>query len=478
MAATDPPETRYRITVRILVVLASVLAFLAIFTSWVDRQALDTDEWVDTSGRVLEDREISDALAVYAVDQLYANVEVAAVLKKRLPEDLQPISAPVAAGIRQFATRAAQQALRSERVLAVWKDTNRIAHRQLLAILKGDNEVVSTETGRVALDLRPLVLQLADRIGLKKQANDRLPADVGELEVADAKQLDTARTIVRIIEGLAWLFSIGTLVLFALAAYLAKGRRWIAVLGYGLGLIAAGLAAIAVRAATEELMVDTLARTEEARIPAEHAWEIATSLLHSIASSVIIFGVLFVVASFLASPANAAVSIRQGLAPTLRERPAVVWSVFAAVALIGLIVWPPDATRQAVLALLLIALAAVGVEALSRKTRHEFPSAKRGDWLLGMRQRARQASAEAGRRIGSALRELADDDRHPDDAKFDRLERLGELKEKGILTAAEFRDEKKKILEDRPIGNGGRDPGAEPKPKATSKAKPKARARG
>jgi hypothetical protein len=97
MASTEPAETRYRIAIRILVVAASVLAFLAIFTSWIDRQVLDTDEWVDTSGRLLEDEEISDAIALYAVDQLYANVDVAKSLKKRLPEDLQPVSGPVSA---------------------------------------------------------------------------------------------------------------------------------------------------------------------------------------------------------------------------------------------------------------------------------------------------------------------------------------------------------------------------------------------
>src|SRR2546423_15698535 len=108
MASTQPPEMRHRVKVRILVILASVLAFLAIFTSWIDRQALDTNHWVDTSGRLLEDRAISDALANYAVDQLYANVNVAANLKKRLPPDLQPIASPAAAGVREVATRAAQ----------------------------------------------------------------------------------------------------------------------------------------------------------------------------------------------------------------------------------------------------------------------------------------------------------------------------------------------------------------------------------
>jgi hypothetical protein len=446
MAPPDPPETRYRITVRILVALASVLAFLAIFTSWVDRQVLDTDEWVDTSGKLLEDKEISDALAIYAVDQLYANVDVNALIKRRLPRDVQQLSAPISAGLREFATRAGEQALQSPRIQQAWRDANEVAHRRLVAILKDQSESVSTQEGRVVLDLRPLVLQLADRIGVKKQLNQRLPPDVGQLEVADSKQLETAQTITTLIEGLAWVFSIGTFALFGVAVYLARGRRWIVVLGYGLGLVAAGLAAIAVRSAAKGLVVDSLATTEDARVPAEHAWEISTELLSSISSNVIIFGVLFVVASFLASPAGAAISIRQALAPALRDRPGIVWSVFAGAALLAVIIWPPSGTRQLVITLVLIALAGVGLEALSRKTHHEFPGAKRGDWMLAMRERARRASAEAGRRIGSAVRGLTDEEKEPEDVKLDRLERLGELKEKNVLTAKEFREEKQKVL--------------------------------
>jgi hypothetical protein len=446
MASTDPPETRHRIKVRILVVLASILAFLGIFTTWIDRQVLDTDQWVETSGKLLEDKAISDAVATYSVDQLYANVDVPRILGKRLPPDLQPLAAPLAAGARQFGTRAAEQALQSPRIQTTWQNANRIAHRQLLAILKGNNEAVATERGKVILKLRPVVIALAARIGLKKQANRNLPHDVGTLQLADAKQLQTARTITRIVEGLAWVFSIGSLALFALASYLAKGRRWMVLLGYGLGLITAGLAAIAVRSATKSLVVDSLAKTESARVPAQHAWDIGTALLHSIASTLIVFGALFVVASFLGSPARPAVTLRQALAPILRDRPAIVWPAFVAAMLIALIIWPPGGTRQLVLSLVLIALAGIGLEGLRRKTAREFPGAKRGDWMLAMRQRARRASSEAGRRIGSAVRGLADDERHPDDIRIERLDRLGDLKEKGVLTATEFRAEKKKIL--------------------------------
>jgi hypothetical protein len=455
MASTPASETQHKLAVRILVVLASLLAFLAIFTSWIDRQALDTDEWVDTSGRLLEDKEISDAIATYSVDQLYANVNVAQVLKKQLPPDLQPVSAPAAAGIRELATRAAKRAFQSERVQNLWQDANRVAHTQLVAILEDKSDAVSSQDGKVVLDLEPIVLQLADRLGFKQQVTQaiqkgeqsgRIESNFSQLVIADSEQLDSAQTVTKILNGLAWLFTIGSPLLFALAVYLARGRRWVVVLGYGLGLIASGLAAIAIRGALKGPVVDSLAQTEDAKTPAEHAWDISTSLLHSIASTAIILGVLFAVASYLASPVNSAVSIRQALAPSFRERRAVVWSVFAAAALLVLLIWPPAGTRQLVLTLLLIALAGVGLEGLMRVTGREFPGAQRGDWMQGMRDRARRASAEAGRRISSAVRELGDDDKHPHDAKLERLERLGELKQKGVLTDEEFGEEKKKVL--------------------------------
>jgi Short C-terminal domain len=455
MASTKPAEMQHRTWVRIIVVLASVLAFLAIFTSWIDRQLLNTNQWVHTSGRLLEDKEISDAVATYSVDQLYANVDVTRLVKKRLPGDLQQLASPASAGIREIATRAAIRAFRSQRVQNLWQDANRVAHTQLVAILEDKSEAISSQNGKVVLDLKPIVYQLADRLGFKKQVANAvakgeetgtLKPGFGQLEIADSKELDTARTVTKILNGLAWFFAVGSLLLFVLAMWLGKGRDWVIVLGYGLGLVAAGLAAIAVRSILKGPFVDSLASTEDARVPAQHAWEIGTSLLHSIASSVIIYGILFVVASYIASPHNGAVSIRQALAPTLRERPGIVWSVYAAVALLVLIIWPPDDTRQLVVTLLLIALAGAGIEALRRETLNEFPDSKRGDWVAGMRRRARRMRKETGRRMGSAIKELTSDDKHPDDAKLDRLEKLGDLKKKGVLTAAEFREEKKKIL--------------------------------
>ena len=46
-----------RRTVKALVVLGSLLAFLSVFAIWTERQALNTDDWVDTSDRLIAERD-------------------------------------------------------------------------------------------------------------------------------------------------------------------------------------------------------------------------------------------------------------------------------------------------------------------------------------------------------------------------------------------------------------------------------------
>lgn len=431
--------------VRILVGFATLFAFLAIFTSWIDRQVLDTDQWTETSGELLEDEVISNAVADYAVEQLFSNVDIAKLLEKRLPDDVKPLAGPVSGGVRQFAQSAAERGLQSDRAQNLWKDANRAAHETLVTILKDDSDAVSTRDGVVVLDLRPIVAQIAGEVGLQKQVEDRLPPDVAALEIADAEQLETARTITRALQGLALLFTLGSVALFGVAAYMAKGRRWTVLLAYGIGLVVAGLTAIAVRGVAKGLVVDELATTEAVRPPAEHAWEISTSLLTDIARGVIAYGVLFAIASFLASPAPAAERIRHAIAPTLRERRPLVWGGFAAIVFVYLITTPPTNLRGLLLTLSLIGLAGIGLEALMRKSASEFPDARAGEWRVTMQQRAKRTAQSAGKRIGSAVRDLSTD-RDEEDARLDRLERLGELRAKKVLTDTEFRAEKKRLL--------------------------------
>ena len=161
---TSKPRRRW--WARAFVVLASILAFAAILAIWANRQILNTDNWTRTSTELLENRTIRDQLAVYLVDQLYANVDVAGELRDALPPRLQPLAGPAAGGLRQLAERAARDVLARPRAQQRWADANRAAQEQLLKILEGGGPVVSTTGGNVVLDLTALLQQMQERVGI------------------------------------------------------------------------------------------------------------------------------------------------------------------------------------------------------------------------------------------------------------------------------------------------------------------------
>src|SRR6476661_1415976 len=92
-----------RRTVKALVVFGSVLAFLSVFAIWIERQALNTGDWVSTSGKLLQNETIRTAVGDYLVDQLYENVDVEEELKDILPGETKQLAGPAAGGLRQVA---------------------------------------------------------------------------------------------------------------------------------------------------------------------------------------------------------------------------------------------------------------------------------------------------------------------------------------------------------------------------------------
>jgi hypothetical protein len=430
--------------VKALVVIASVLVLIACFATWAERQALTTDDWVDTSGRLLENKAIQGALANYAVDQLYANVDVATEVKKALPPDFKQLSGPASTGLRALGTDGAERVLATARFQELWKQANRTAHENLLAIIDDNSNVVKSNNGEVVLRLRPLIIQLADQLGIGSTAADKLPEDAGNLRILRSDQLGLAQTVAKAIRGLALVTSLLAIALFGLAIYLSRGYRWVTVLATGIGLILVGIVVLILREVIGGVVSRQLA-TETARPAADAAWSIGTSLLASIAHNVIIFGLFFIVAAWLASPHPSSVETRRALAPVLREYPAAVAAVLGTIALIWLIS-AADSTRSTLTRLVLIGMAGAGLYELRRWTMREFPNESvtemptkvRDRCLEWWHQRGRPALAAAGG-DGSAPPE-------PQDRRLERLERLAALRERGALSDKEFEAEKASLL--------------------------------
>jgi len=478
-------KARRRI-VKGLVVLGSILAFLSVFAIWIERQALNTDDWVSTSGRLIQNQEIRTALSDYLVDQLYENVNVEKELEEILPGDTKDLAGPAAGGLRQVAGTGAEKVLETGTAQGFWEDANRSAHEQLIAVLENKKEAVETANGEVTLNLGSLLTNLAKQVGIGQNLAEKLPPDAGQIKILESDQLKTAQNIAVAIKGSALILSLLTFLVFALAMYLTKGGRFITVLFSGIGLIAAGLAVIIARHIAGGIIVDQLVKVQSAKPAAEAAWGISTSLMVSIASTVIVVGALFVAAGWLASPTKAAREVRRGLAPVLQRYVPWVYAGVAVVFGIYLLSSSGIGLRSFLTTVVVAGMAAFGVHELRRQTQEEFPDASFAGVFGSTRDRMLSAYRESG--IGERVSEQTSKIRLPEvrmpereggegevvdgerpaprgrqpgeaptqeaptqvrdeeDARLARLERLGELREKGILTDEEFAAEKARIL--------------------------------
>jgi hypothetical protein len=395
-----PSSARRRIALA-LTVVASLLSFLAIFAIWANRQLLDTDNWTDTSTELLENEAIRDHVAIFLVDQLYANVDVRADAEQVLGQLFRrqrasTLAGPVASGLRTLAENGTSRLLRRPVPQRLWEEANRRAQTRFVQVVEGGGDVVSTTGGEVTLDLKGLFGQTQSNLGVGGRVEQRLPESASQIVILRSDQLELAQDLVKLLKALAIVLVVLALGLFALAVYVARGWRREALRACGIGLAFAGAAALVARALAGDQVVDALATTDSVRPAAEAAWSIGTSLLVQAATVTLIYGIVLVLAAWLAGQTAWAAATRRNLAPYLRE-PRFAWGAFGLVVLV-LVAWAPTpAFRQVILALVLIGLLALGLEALRRQTAREYPGRAPRGFVPAPARLGRRASG-GGRR--------------------------------------------------------------------------------
>jgi hypothetical protein len=435
-APTRRPSRLRSIGFFVLLVVAGLLLLLSAFAVWINRVALNTDQFSTTATELIEDPAIRAAIAQRSVDELYANIDVEAVIQERLPEDVKSLAGPTAAGLRQVAPTAVERALEQPPIQRLFVQSVEESHRLLVRVLEDKGDFVSTQGGVVTLDLRSLVLEAADRLGIRSQVDERLPADAGQIVVLESDELDAAQDGFQLLKTLAWVLPILTLLAFAGAAWLGWGRRVLR--GVGITVLVVGILGILAAHLTGNYLVDSLVEDRTGRDAANNAWNILTDLMVDSFWLMVALGVLFVVAFWLAGPGRHGVATRRALAPILRER---VWAYVAlAVVLLILIVTTDvmDFARFLVL-LLLAALGILWIELMRRETMREFPEAagaalltdtrtRVGDWLD---RRERPAAAAPASGPGDVSAQLAN---------------LANLHASGELTDEEYASAKARVL--------------------------------
>jgi hypothetical protein len=361
------------IAARFLVVLGALLAAVAAVAGYVRYQVFDDDTFRQTAEEFVADPLIQDQVAASMVDALYANVDVAARLEARLPEDQQGLAEPLAASIRALAESQAGRLLARPRIQELWVNSLATTQQQLERVLDGDDTVLDTQDGWLVVNLKPLVVQLGDQVAVFGRVANALSDErtvIRIYQTEDLKAAQDATALFKFVAGWLWLVP---LALWALAIWLARGRRRREVRAVAISIICAGVLVLLIRSLAGGYNVDAIAGTggEET---AEHAWAILTALLADGGRTLVGMGIVALAGVWLVGPSTRAVAVRHRVAPYL-EQPEYAFGAGAA-ALVLLAWWgPTEQTRRFGWILVVAALLACGIELLRIVTAREEAAA-------------------------------------------------------------------------------------------------------
>jgi Short C-terminal domain len=421
MNETASRTGRWRTPVaRLLTVLGVLLIVISIAANFVERQALDADEFEETARQLAADETIQAQVAATLTESLFTNVDVQAALEQRLPPEQQGLAGPLAGALRPVAERLALRLLDRPRFQELWVEALSVSQQQVVRILDDEARFIETEQGVVAIDLRPLLVELTDQLEIVPDLSDRLPEDAGLITIFEAEELERAQQATRFLRFVAdwiWVFALAC---WVGAVFLARDRRR-EVRAIAVGFVAVGLLVLALRRVAGRYLVDRLTETSAQEDAVANTWAILTRLLADAGWAAIGLGIVALLGVWLVGPGRRGTALRGWLAPYLR-RPEIAFGG-AALLFLALLVWGPIAYVERPLTILALAvLAALGVEFLRRKAEGDFPDAVASGISLPVLGRGGGKST-AG-----------------------ELERLAQLKQQGLLSDEEYVAAKAQLL--------------------------------
>jgi hypothetical protein len=356
---------------RALVVVASVLLVLAIMATWIRAQIIDTEGWTQTSVRLLQNEKVRETVAGDLSERVLAVVQVQDLAAEKLPKELRPLAPALATAAAQVVPKAIEKALEVPAVQELWGRANHVSHEQVMRVLNGGTAALSTSGGVVSINLEVLLDRIGARLGVGGDIGSKLPADKRRLELLRSSDLRLAQDGVKALRGLSFVLPLVVTLLYLGALALAAGDRRRLLLEIGVGIIAGALVALVLRRWVDSYVVSSLVHNEGVRPAVREALDIATAGWRSRALWLLITGVVFLFAGWVAGPMRWAVRLREAIAEPLERHPG--WFAGGAVALVLLIatLGPTRTPGQALPLLIELVLVVLGVLALRRQIERE-----------------------------------------------------------------------------------------------------------
>ena len=309
--------------VAVLVVIGCVLAPLSVLSVWIRNTLLDTDQYVETVGPLIDNTDVQEALANRITNALIQGTGVEQRIANALPSQASFVAPAVADGLEQFVDKTALRLVQSDAAETVWDTVNRRAHAQVVALLEGTGrgDSVTTRNGEVVVNLGPLVGRVQS--ALEDRGINVFDADAArrvdrEIVLIQSDSLKSAQNITDLLQKLAYVLPIITLLAFALAIGLSGNRRRTIVrgaLGVALGM---GLLLVLFNFG-RHFYLDALPATVNENAAAAVYDQLLAFLRLSLRTAFVV-ALVVSLAAWLSGPGNVAVRVRSGVAGLARKQ--------------------------------------------------------------------------------------------------------------------------------------------------------------
>lgn len=233
-----PPASR-NLAALAAIIPGSLALALSVAVVWLHDVVIDSKTYVDTVTPLASDPAVKDAIAAYATEDLFAQIDVEQLALDSLPDGGDMIAGPAIGAAKGAVYRQIRQELDTLEFIDVWKSANREAHSAFLQMMRGRNGTPPGEEGKILIDINQVFNLVKANLsaagfdflnGVQIEAGHRFA-------IFQIPALTRARQAFNLLDTAAfWLPATG-MALLVVGVWLAS-RRGLAMAGAGLALAA------------------------------------------------------------------------------------------------------------------------------------------------------------------------------------------------------------------------------------------------
>jgi hypothetical protein len=330
--------TTLRRTVAALLVVVAALGLTAsVVGVWAGRTTLNTDRWVATVTPLAEDPAVQAAVSTYMTAQIFDTLDVQQRVEEALPPRAAFLATPLTSRMRSYVHDSVDKVLASEQFARLWPEMNRRAHRQVMAVINSESNVVRERGDRVTLNLLPVVnevLRLLEQqvptlfgrtlnlpsisngqipAGLEARIESalgvKLPSNFGEVTIYRGDELAAAQDAVVNVKKFLLLLVLGSFLALALALWISPWRRR-TTLQLGIWLVISVVAMTSLLRAIRAQLVEEVP-AGVLRDGADAAAHVVFTTLRERGTQLLWLGIVIALVAYLVGPARVPVALRR-----------------------------------------------------------------------------------------------------------------------------------------------------------------------